>query len=244
MRCILSFAVICSIALSSTVPSFGQRLPKAPTRKEVESSGIGRGRTETGRPTTPPGRPFQKNVKAQTKFGKTESFTEGGTGAWIVWQMESELKNAGFYVYRLNDNGESIVSDFIRGSWLTVGDEVLYGRDYHFFDPSGSYSSTYFVEAVSDKGKTLRTGYVSPQGIGSIADIPEGSRLMTETFAPKAGEQLVSQVLNVSSELQTEIQTGLIEPNPTRHREVIATPGGVKINSKADGLIRVPKADL
>ncbi|HQU94402.1 MAG TPA: C25 family cysteine peptidase, partial [Pyrinomonadaceae bacterium] len=157
----------------------------------------------------------------------------------------AEVGNVGFRVYRLGKGGEVPVSKFIPGSYFRMGDRLLLGGEYNYFDPKGSQEAAYFVESVSDKGKTKRTAYLVPTYVESIDAIPEGNQVKAETFAPKAGDNRVSQDLQItSSELKAEMQLGMLTDNPTRHKEVISTPGGVRIAAKADGLIRVTKGEL
>ena len=239
----LSLTVLVSILTGAVVPVLSQRALKslpdtAAERAQSKQAVSGSGRTM---PIQAKGRPSRS--QHSTKFGKVESFTEG-RGAYIRWTMESELKNAGFRVYRTEKNVQVPISDFVPGSSFTFGDQVLTGAEYHAYDPKGSQESTYYVEAVNDDGMSTKTGSLVPEYIDSIENIPGGTGIKEETFAAKAGDNRVSEELRVSSELQTEIQKGLLTPDPNRHREVISTPGGVRIGSKADGLIRVTKAEL
>lgn len=243
MRSILSFTALAAILLGNSTSVFAQRLLKTlpPTASEQARSkdvDPASGRQIPRRPVSQPGK-----SPAKTEFSKVDAYSDG-KGSWIRWRMITEVKNAGFRVYRLNGSGQVPVSGFIPGSSFVTGDFELIGGEYNYFDPKGSQESAYFVEAVSDVGKTMRSGYLVPEYVESIDEIPDGKVAKSEALAPKAGDNLVSQEVQVSAELQTEIQSGLLAPNPTRHREVISTPGGVKISSKADGLIRVTKAEL
>ena len=245
MRSVLSSAVLFSIVFSSVGPGFGQRLVRQSPATKVETTAEkGRGNSDADRATRPPVlRPEPKRSPKQTEFGKLDSFTEG-TGAWVRWSMEVERKNSGFYVYRMEKNRAVLVSGLILGSSFKVGDQVLTEAEYNAYDPKGTKNSKYFVEAVGDDGKTLRSKHVTPVLTATVASIPGGAKIKEETFAPRPGENIVSESLQVSSELQTEIQSGLFTQDPVRHRDVISRPGGVRIASKADGLIRVTKAEL
>ncbi|MEQ1764976.1 MAG: C25 family cysteine peptidase [Pyrinomonadaceae bacterium] len=243
MRSILSFAALTSIVFSAAGPAFGQNSAKRPAQKAVEKIESKEVESRGGRAIPKPVRPQPSKLPEKTEFAKVEAMSDG-KGAWIRWRMVTELKNAGFRVYRLDKTGEFPVSEFMPGSSFTTGERELTGGEYNYFDPKGNQDSAYFVEAISDSGKTLRTGYLVPEYVESIDAIPDGNRVKAEALAPKAGENLVSQDLQISSDLKTEIQSGLLAPNPTRHREVISTPGGVRIASKADGLIRVTKTEL
>lgn len=242
-KSILSFTALASILIGAISPVLAQNSLKGLPRNATE-----RGRSEEAEARSGRTLPIQSRRKPnrsphQTKFGKVESYTEG-RGAYIRWTMESEFQNAGFRVYRTDKNGEGPISGFIPGSSFSFGDQLLIGAEYHAYDPKGSQESAYYVEAVNDDGKSLKSGYLVPEYTDSIEIIPGGAKIKEETFAAKAGDNRVSEELKVSSELQTEIQKGLLAPDPHKHREVISTPGAVRVASKADGLIRVTKAEL
>lgn len=241
-RSILSFAALFSIVLGIAAPGISQTsVRRGGSKKDILGEAESRKQPKTIKDEKKP--LPQQSLPSRTVFGKVEVYSDG-KGAWVRWRMESELKNAGFRVYRLDKSGEMPVSDFILGSYITNGDRLLLGAEYNYFDPKGTPESAYFVEAVDDKGVPMRTSYKVPESVESIHDVPGGTRVIEEAFAPKAGDNRVSQELNVTSELKAEIESGLLEPDPVRHREVISTPGGVRVTSKAGGLVRVSKTEL
>ncbi len=244
-RNILSFAALTSILLGSAGPVFAQNSTKRLPQNATERGRSQEAETRSGRKLPIPARPQPQPARLpqQTKFGKVESFTEG-KGAFIRWKMDSELKNAGFRVYRIDKDGEIPIGRFLIGSLFSFGDQLLTGGEYHAYDPKGSQESAYYVEAVNEDGSSLKSGYIFPEYTDSIENVPGGAKIKQETFAEQAGDNRVSEELKVSSELQAEIQKGLIAPDPNRHREVISTPGAVRVASKADGLIRVTRAEL
>lgn len=243
MRSIISFTILASIIFSTWLPSLAQRAFKPGVQKtanptetvEIDQRGKNGGQK--------PDKPVQSKPKERTEFDVVEAVSDGN-GAWIRWRMETEVGNVGFRVYRLGKKGETPVSEFIPGSFFLMGDRPLLGGEYNYFDPQGSQEAAYFVEAVSSKGKTKRTAYLVPTYVESIDAIPDGNKVKAEAFAPKAGDNKVSQDLEINSELKAEMQLALLTDDPTRHREVISTPGGVRIAAKPDGLIRVTKGQL
>ncbi len=244
----MSLGAICSIMFSAISPAVGQVKRQFPTRKiqgttAEPSVGDGERSIRGDDVSLLPSRAERKPPVLGTKFGKVTSVSEG-KGAWVLWQMEAERKNAGFRVYRMDKSGETLISGFIPGSSFTYGDQLLTGAEYNFYDPKGSLESTYTVEAVNDDGSAMRANYSVTEYVESIDQLPGGSRIKEETFAPKAGDNLVGEEVKVSSELASEMQTAMFEPNLARHREVIATPGAVRVASKAEGLIRVTRAQL
>ncbi len=248
MRYILSFGALCSILFSAIAPAIGQVQRQIPARKierPIVDPSTGReDRSIRGKDfSLLPSRPIQKPPATATRFGKVGSFSDG-KGAWVLWQMDAEKKNAGFRVYRMDKSGETLVSGFIPGSSFTYGDQLLTGEEYHFYDPKGSQDAAYAVEAVNDDGSAIRANYSTPEYIESIDQLPGGARIKEETFASKSGENIVTEEVKVSAELAVEMRSALIEPDPIRHREVIATPGAVRIASKTEGLVRVTRAQL
>jgi len=242
MRRILSSITLCSIFLSIAGPTFGQiSVKRGPAKSDlVDGSDVFgiNGRIIPGLSKAQP-----KKLPKKTTFAKVEAYSDG-KGAWVRWKMETEIKNSGFRVLRTGRKGETPVSGFIMGSSFVTGDDPLNGAEYNFFDPKGSQENAYVIEALTDSGKVLRSGHFVPEYVPSIDEMPDGGRVKAESLAPKAGDNRVAEQLNVSSELATEIQRGLNQPDPARHREVISTPGGVRIASKADGLIRVLRTEL
>ena len=70
---------------------------------------------------------------------------------WVHWQMEAEKENNGFYVYRIDGNGEKRVSEMEPGAAFKYGDDPVYGEHYSFFDETGTASSLYYVVAHGAK---------------------------------------------------------------------------------------------
>jgi len=244
MRSILSFTVLTAIVFGTVGPVFGQRALKRPPQNATDRGQANESESRSGGSIPTRQRPKPSKILPRaTEFSKVEGFSDG-KGAWIRWRMVTEVKNAGFRVYKLGKEGEFPVSGFIPGASFVTAESELIGGEYNYFDPKGTQESAYYVEAVSDEGRSLKTGYIVPEYVESIDSIPGGTQIKEEAFAAKAGDNRVSQELKVTSELQTEIKQGLLAPNPDRHREVISSPGVVRIASKADGLIRVSKAEL
>ncbi len=244
MRSILSFTVLTAIVFGTVGPVFGQRALKSPTQNATDRGQANESESPSGRSIPTRQRPKPSKILPRaTEFSKVEGFSDG-KGAWIRWRMVTEVKNAGFRVYKLGKDGEFPVSGFIPGASFVTAESELIGGEYDYFDPKGTQESAYYIEAVNDDGKSFRTSYLVPEYVDSIDNIPGGAQAKEETFAPKAGDNRMSQELRVTSDLKTEIQQGLLAPDPVRHREVISSPGVVRIASKADGLIRVSKAEL
>ena len=243
MRSFISLAALVSVLVSASMPALAQRLIKpSPTLPAVRSE-RGEVESKSAKGLQRPIKPQPAKSKGKTEFEVVEAFSDGN-GTWIRWRMEAEVANIGFRVYRLGTQGETPVSEFIPGSYFMMGDRQLLGGEYNYFDPKGSQDAAYFVETLSAEGKTKRTNYFVPTYVESIDAIPAGKEVKTDALTPKAGDNKESQKLDVNSELKSEMQLGLLSANPSRHREVISTAGGVRISSKGDGLIRVTKGEL
>lgn len=248
MRSTAAFTALLSIFIAGVMPGYAQltRRPAGKISEPVESRG-GKSVIVVERlapKTFPIERPDKKfeTAPAETRFASVESYTEG-QGVWIRWRMQVEKKNAGFRVYRHSKSGLVPVSSFIMGSLFSYGDQVFRDGEYSAFDRKGTSSSSYVVEAMSEEGRTLLSDFVVPTIVSDIGSVKGGDQMRLETSAQKPGENLVESDLNVSPELQAEIASGQVTPDPVKHLEVISQPG-VKITSKADGLVRVTRAQL
>src|SRR5690349_4500995 len=112
MRSILSLTVLTAVVFGTFGPAFGQRAFKDPSqitdeRGRSKETGSASGRKLPGKPQQP--QPNKSPKK--TEFSKVEAYSDGN-GTLIRWQMVTELKNAGFRVYKLGKEGEAPVSGF------------------------------------------------------------------------------------------------------------------------------------
>ena len=90
-------------------------------------------------PTTNPSGKVDPIAK-QTKFAVTRAYTQG-EGVWVHWQMEAEIENNGFFVYRVDGNGETRISEMEPGAAFKFGAGPVYGENYSFFDENGTAAS-------------------------------------------------------------------------------------------------------
>jgi len=78
--------------------------------------------------------PTIKFDKSQVSYTEAKAFSDG-RGVWIEWKTESEPKNLGFYVYRLNGREKQLVSQsIIPGAYLKTREETTTSGTYSFFD--------------------------------------------------------------------------------------------------------------
>src|SRR5258708_4267716 len=97
MKKIATAALSLTLLLSAWLPAFAQKTklriePDASPTSTVETRAIG--------------------GPHSAQFGQLTAFSDG-RGVLIQWQMESEMHNSGFYVYRVNGKGMERVSDIL-----------------------------------------------------------------------------------------------------------------------------------
>lgn len=182
-----------------------------------------------------------RTIAEPTAFATVESFSEGN-GAWVRWEMRNEKENLGFYVYRSTSKGP--VSEFLLGAKMKQGLSQASGEQYVFFDPQGQLGDSYYVVAMSVDSSEIRSSNASANFVERIEDVKGGDILRQESVRIAPGRNLVERNLELTSELNQEVRMGAIVPNPTKHRSVIAQTGGVKIQARSNGLIRVTRAQL
>lgn len=183
----------------------------------------------------------RKRVSTVSRFGSADAATVG-SGVWINWQMEYEFNNLGFYVYRIEDTGEKIVSEFVTGSAFKSADSPLSGEYYTAYDDSGRPDSYYVIEAIGDGKKKVRSAEFQAKLVKSISDIKGSGGF---EWSPSANENARPTTVDLAlpSDLKTEVISYQAAADLARHREVIALPGA-RIAARSAGIIRVTKAQL
>ncbi len=175
-------------------------------------------------------------MAASAQFDNVEAFSDG-RGVLIQWQMTSETRNAGFYVYRIEAKGLELVSDIlVLGSGARVKNQTLYGEKYEQYDPQGTPSTVYVIQSLTLDGRRVTSGQVSSKSVSNLAAVSGRS---TEEF--QTAEQ------NTNSHIEKTISTSPSETEQaadlTTHRFVVSQPGA-KIAVKSEGLYRVTRAEL
>src|SRR4051812_10778859 len=78
--------------------------------------------------------PAPRPSLSATQFQDARAMTDGN-GVLIGWDMQQELNNVGFYVYRVDGGERVLVQESITpGSELRVGNTLLAGQHYALFD--------------------------------------------------------------------------------------------------------------
>lgn len=201
---------------------------------------IGRGKFEPAE--SPKSKSPKPGPRSETAIFKTaEAFTTG-RGVWVHWQMEVETNNQGFYVYRMDTRAAEPVSEFILGGGFKSIEPTVYGEHYSFFDPSGNVDSQYIVETFGVTGGKTRSWTVGTQLVKSYPTV-DGVAMFDKAPAINENARPSNTILDLPSDLKSEVITYQVAADPERHKQVIAQPGA-KIAAKGSGIIRVTKAQL
>ena len=201
---------------------------------------IGRGRFEPAE--SPKSKSPKPGPKAEIAIFKTaEAFTTG-RGAWVHWQMEVETNNQGFYVYRMDTRAAEPVSEFILGGSFKSIEPTVYGEHYSFFDPSGNVDSQYIVETYGVTGGKTRSWTVGTQLVKSYPTV-DGVAMFDKAPTINENARPSNTILDLPSDLKSEVMTYQVAADLERHKQVIAQPGA-KIAAKGSGIIRVTMAQL
>lgn len=178
-----------------------------------------------------------------TEFSIVEAYSTGD-GALLRWKMSAEVRNAGFIIYRVGAFGEQPISDFIPGASFRYPNQPVYGEEYTFFDAGGSASALYYVEARLESGKTLRSALVSVANVKKLPQFDGANRFDQSLLSPDSSASVKKSELSYPTDLRQEIAATAVDPNESRHREIISRPGTVRIGAKGYGVVRVTRAQL
>jgi hypothetical protein len=218
MKKYLSPVLIAAITLTGAAPAL--------TQKNIK-------RSETNRPIV-------NSPVVQTVFSSAEAYWDGST-AWIRWEMASERANVGFYVYRIDSVGKTMIGDdLVQGSYFLAGDQPQYGGTYSIRDDSGAYGSVYVIEAIGMDGKRVSSQTISTK---YVASPPSFAADTVRTTKGVETGRIAESNLVMNKELTQEVRANLQMPDANTHRWVIAQEG-VKIGIKSEGLYRITAAEL
>lgn len=231
MKKLFTFALLAAFVCSVSAPAFAQKT-RSPRRVSPKME-------EQTIDIAP-----DQAIKTDNfvEFEKAEAKTDG-QGVYLRWQMTSETKNSGFYVYRIGGKTDELVNDsMILGSYGRVGIQPLYGEKYEAFDPLGSIGSTYVIEAVGADGRRFRTEIISAAYDYDMKTAAGASgREMKAAASTPSGvfETTTPIVLQKRPEAGPTVET----TDLVKHRQVVAQPGA-KIAIKAEGFYRVRLSEL
>lgn len=202
---------------------------------------------QKGKQSRPDNQAATKNSKADktpsTKFASAEAFTDGN-GVLVRWQMETEVGNAGFNLYRINSQGRTLVQDkFTPGALARNPNGNREGANYRAFDPEGTSSDSYEIESVTvtaQPGKSIKASTTTVDDLSTVSG--NSSSFFQSKSSPEAFS-LTSTAQALPYDLNAEVSTFQATPNSTTQK-FVASQAGVKIGVKNTGFYRVTRAEL
>lgn len=214
MKKIVTVAMLITFVFSACIPGFAQNT----------------------KPTSSPGSLVKSG---SVQFDRVEAFSDG-QGVLIQWQMMSETRNAGFYLYRVGAKGLELVNGImVLGSRSRVKDQTFYGEQYQQYDPQGTSVTAYVVQSLTLDGQRVSSAQIGSKFTSSLEAVTGKSKETFENVARYANsniEKISSPLANGSNESQQIADLAT-------HRWVVAQPGA-KINIKSEGLYRVTRPEL
>jgi len=193
---------------------------------------------------------FSSGLNSNNKIGKnpvryasTGAFSDG-RGVWIEWKTEIELKNLGFYVYRVvGEERELVSSGLISGAYLQAAEEKITAGSYSFFDRFGNVDSVYVIESFNASGQKHYSNLIETQTVEDLTTIAGTSSEQLDIQASNARTSVSGSESILPADLALEVESSRLVPDPTAQRWV-ATQPGLKISVKSEGVYRVSRADL
>lgn len=179
-----------------------------------------------------------------TRFASIAAYTNGHV-VWLTWQMQAEIGNIGFDVYRVGKNGPELLTSekMVSGAATRAREVPAYGETYDFFDRSGTGNSSYYVESLSLKGDRIVSQQIFAQyasNLEAVTGLSASDIALRTTVQPAV---LENTVLTFTKEIFREIEQNRQVADSATHRMVISQPG-VRIGVKREGLHRVSRAQL
>ncbi len=176
---------------------------------------------------------------------KFESFS-AGTGVFIKWNTTYEINNLGFNVYRVNENGKTLVNpSLIAGSALIVGDtiELNGGNDYSWFDATGTLSDAYYIESLITSGESKSFGPIYSQQVADLSKVTAGNSILLADAKRSANG--LSEKSSPALPKDLVVRKSLLSAQTAQSAQFwVASQPGAKIGVKKDGIYRVQRADL
>jgi len=231
MKFITTIFLTALMAFAAVLPISAQALNSRSRQDKVE--------------TSKPAKTTSKPVAAvnQIRFASLESFSDGA-GSFIRWNMEFEAGNLGFFIYRIDNNGKTLINEsLIGGSALSVNDQTLRGTQYKYFDAKGSVGSTYIVQSVLQDGTKIDSPAFSSAYIGDISQIAGSDNARKSGTQDLTGSDSEQLIPNLSKEVISQVEDNQLAADPVNHKWVIQQPG-VRIGVRGQGMYRVTSAEL
>src|SRR5687767_8606763 len=181
---------------------------------------------------------------AAVQFSLMEAFSDGN-GVWLRWTTESESKNLGFNIYRMDDSGESVLvtPNLIPAAYLRLPEQGVSGSEYSFFDAGGSYEGKYYIESVSLSGQKKTFDLIFPQYISDLTPIAGASSEFLQSAKASSEQNFTKTELVIPDDLLLDIKAAETEADSNMQKWIAAQPG-VKIGVRQQGIYRVTRAQL
>ncbi len=186
---------------------------------------------------------IDQGAKIRTQFARVVALTDG-KGVLVQWEMAVELRNVGFYVYRVGASDQGLVSPImVLGASARSSEEVTSGGRYQLFDPQGDERTEYVVRSIGRDGKeiTSRNARVS-----TVKDLEAITGAPSSTWAVNGdvGNKTRSDgALELHPELRQLVEQSTPTADLDTHRWVVSQPGA-KIAVRKEGMYRVTAGEL
>ena len=185
MKKIASAAILFSLVLTACIPAYSQK-----------------GRLNSSLPS------------ASAQFDKVEAFSDG-RGVLVQWQMVSETRNTGFYVFRIGEKGLERVKDVMVPGSGARSIRTVYAEKYQQYDPQGTLSTVYVVQSSTMDGIRTLSDRASPTFVFNLSAV---SSLTTEAFET-AAESNNGDIETLDVPLPNAPE---LSPDLATHRSVVA----------------------
>lgn len=186
---------------------------------------------------------LQPQMKNVVQIARAEAVSDDN-GVWLHWRTEIESGNLGFNVYRITENETVRINpNMIGGAMFSSTDEIIYGKDYTFFDVDGTSGTRYLIESYSINGTRKQQFEITAQYLSDITSVAGSSSAFLQDAARTAQPNLLKNELILPPELIEETQAERPDANPATQQWVANQPG-VKIGVRKNGIYRVTRAEL
>ena len=225
MKEALSVLLLVVLFLSSSFPVFAQK----------------------GQKSRPDNSTAKKNPRAnnrdKTQFASAEAFTDGN-GVLVQWQMDQEVGNAGFYLYRINSQGKTLVKDkFTPGALARNSKGNASGSKYSAFDAEGTANDGYEIESVTTFGQRGTSITATTLTVNDLSAVTGNSTTFYQAKSSPESFGITTEAQALPYDLNAEVSTYQLTPDPTKQQFVASQPG-VKIGIKNSGFYRVTRTEL
>ena len=184
-----------------------------------------------------------KTRSGAVQLNRAEAFSDNN-GVWLRWTTESEFKNLGFNIYRINgDETVPVTQNLIPAAYLRMPEQSVTGREYSFFDAGGSLDAKYYIESVSLSGQKKSFDPVFPQYVNDLTPIAGASSEFLQSAKANSEQNITKTELVIPDDLLLEIKNAGIEADLNTQKWVASQPG-VKIGVKQEGIYRVTRSQL